>query len=241
MVALIQIGKGRQPSLIWNKHKMNKILFTIIAVCLPLYGANPRPVFAQNGMVVSSSVWASKAGVDMLKKGGNAVDAAVSTGFVLAVTLPQAGNIGGGGFMVAHLEDGSTFTLDYREMAPQAAHRDMFLDDTGAVDRERAMYSHLSSAVPGSVDGLLKVMEDHGSGKISRQQAIKPAILLAEKGFPITRRYAGNLNAKRDFFARDDGASAIFIKKNGKPWKAGDVLIQRDLAKTLKRLSLIHI
>jgi gamma-glutamyltranspeptidase/glutathione hydrolase len=237
LVALIQIGKGRQPSLIWNKHKMNKILFTIIAVCLPLYGANPRPVFAQNGMVVSSSVWASKAGVDMLKKGGNAVDAAVSTGFVLAVTLPQAGNIGGGGFMVAHLEDGSTFTLDYREMAPQAAHRDMFLDDTGAVDRERAMYSHLSSAVPGSVDGLLKVMEDHGSGKISRQQAIKPAILLAEKGFPITRRYAGILNAKRDFFARDDGASAIFIKKNGKPWKAGDVLIQRDLAKTLKRIA----
>ena len=175
--------------------------------------------------------------MNILKKGGNAIDAAVATGFALAVTLPQAGNIGGGGFMVVHLEDGAELTLDYREMAPKAAHRDMFIDDTGGVNRELALHSHLSSGVPGSVDGLLKVFEDYGSGKVSRQQILTSAINLAQNGFPITRRYAALLNWFNDFFARDDGASEIFIRQDGHPWQEGDYLVQRDLARTLKRIS----
>ena len=211
------------------------IILTILATIVQ--GANPRPVHAENGMVVSSSRWASEAGIEILKKGGNAIDATVATGFVLAVTLPQAGNIGGGGFMVVHLEDGTSFTLDYREMAPEAAHRDMFINDTGGVDQERALYSHLSSGVPGSVDGMLKVFQEYGSGKISRQQILKQAIILAEKGFPITRRYAAFLNWYKEFFARDDGASEVFIRKDRRLWQEGDYLIQRDLGRTLKRIS----
>ena len=132
-----------------------------------VYSSHPLPVYGKNGMVVSTSRHASQVGIDILKKGGNAVDAAAAVGFALAVTSSSNGNIGGGGFMVARLADGTTFTLDYREMAPAKAHRDMFLDKKGNPINGASITSYLASGVPGSVDGLLKAWRDHGSGNIS--------------------------------------------------------------------------
>ncbi|MBC8402265.1 MAG: gamma-glutamyltransferase [Candidatus Marinimicrobia bacterium] len=199
--------------------------------------ADPNPVFAENGMIVSAKQLASEVGVEILKKGGNAIDAAVATGFALAVTHSQAGNIGGGGFIVAHLVDGTSFALDYREKAPAGADRDMYLDSTGTVIPNLSTYSHLASGVPGSVDGLLRAWRDYGSGNISRKQLLVPAIHLAQKGFSISRRYARYLNYYHDFFISNPGAAAIFIKSDGQPWQAGDKLVQKDLAKTLRQIA----
>ena len=214
-----------------------RLLLTALIILSFAPAADPNPVFAENGMVVSAKQIASEVGVEILKKGGNAIDAAVATGFALAVTHPQAGNIGGGGFMVAHLADGTSFALDYREKAPAGTDRDMYLDSTGTVIPNLSTYSHLAAGVPGSVDGLLRAWRDYGSGNISRKQLLAPAIRLARKGFPITRRYAHYLNYYNDFFIRNPGAAAIFIKSDGQPWQADDKLVQKDLAKTLKQIA----
>ena len=219
-----------------KKIECKKIFWTIIFLCLIQY-SHAEPEYAKNGMVVSASRLASDAGVNILKKGGNAIDAAVATGFTLAVTHPQAGNIGGGGFLVAHTAYGESFSLDFREMAPSMAHRDMYLDDSSNVIPGLSLYSHLAAGTPGSVDGLLRVWRDHGSGNISLRQLLLPAIQLAERGFSISYGFARVLNIFHDFFINDDGAKAVFIKKNGEPWKAGDKLVQRDLARTLKLIS----
>ena len=219
-----------------KKIECKKIFWTIIFLCLIQY-SHAEPEYAKNGMVVSASRLASDAGVNILKKGGNAIDAAVATGFTLAVTHPQAGNIGGGGFLVAHMAYGESFSLDFREMAPSMAYRDMYLDDSSNVVPGLSLYSHLAVGTPGSVDGLLKIWRDHGSGNISLRQLLLPAIQLAERGFPISYGFARVLNIFHDFFINDDGAKAVFIKKNGEPWRAGDKLVQRDLARTLKLIS----
>ena len=219
-----------------KKIECKKIFWTIIFLCLIQY-SHAEPEYAKNGMVVSASRLASDAGVNILKKGGNAIDAAVATGFTLAVTHPQAGNIGGGGFLVAHTAYGESFSLDFREMAPSIAHRDMYLDDSSNVVHGLSLYSHLAAGTPGSVDGLLRVWRDHGSGNISLRQLLLPAIQLAERGFSISYGFARVLNIFHDFFINDDGAKAVFIKKNGEPWRAGDKLVQRDLARTLKLIS----
>ncbi|MFH1853020.1 MAG: gamma-glutamyltransferase [Candidatus Neomarinimicrobiota bacterium] len=209
------------------------ILSTFLFI-VQLPAADPDPVFAEHGLVVSANRLASEIGVKILEQGGNAVDAAVATGFALAVTHSQAGNIGGGGFMVAHLADGRTFTLDYREQAPAAAGRDMFLDSTGKVIEKLSISTHLASGVPGSVDGLLTAWADYGSGNISRKQLLAPAVALARRGYPISRRYADHLNSQKDFFTGDPGTAAIFIRADGRPWQAGDLLVQQDLARTLQ-------
>jgi len=219
-----------------KKIECKKIFWTIVFLCLIQY-SHAEPEYAKNGMVVSASRLASDAGVNILKKGGNAIDAAVATGFTLAVTHPQAGNIGGGGFLVAHTAYGESFSLDFREMAPSMSHRDMYLDDSSNVVHGLSLYSHLAAGTPGSVDGLLKIWRDHGSGNISLRQLLLPAIQLAERGFPISYGFARVLNIFHDFFINDDGAKAVFIKKNGEPWRAGDKLVQRDLARTLKLIS----
>ena len=219
-----------------KKIECKKIFWTIVFLCLIQY-SHAEPEYAKNGMVVSASRLASDAGVNILKKGGNAIDAAVATGFTLAVTHPQAGNIGGGGFLVAHTAYGESFSLDFREMAPSMAHRDMYLDDSSNVVPGLSLYSHLAAGTPGSVDGLLRIWRDHGSGNISLRQLLLPAIQLAERGFSISYGFARVLNVFHDFFINDDGAKAVFIKKNGEPWRAGDKLIQRDLARTLKLIS----
>ena len=209
----------------------------IILFFTTLNGASPQPVFAQNGMVVSTSSQASEAGIQIMKKGGNAVDAAVVTGFTLAVTSSSNGNIGGGGFMIASLADGTTFTLDYREIAPAAAHRDMYLDANGDVIENMSLRTRAASGVPGTVDGLLKVWEDHGSGNISRRELLAPAIALAEKGFELSHYEASRFNSYKELFSSNEAAAAVFIRKDGLLWKAGDRLIQKDLAKTLKRIA----
>ena len=219
-----------------KKIECKKIFWAIVFLCLIQY-SHAEPEYAKNGMVVSASRLASEAGVNILKKGGNAIDAAVATGFALAVTHPQAGNIGGGGFLVAHMAYGESFSLDFREMAPSMAHRDMYLDDSSNVVHGLSLYSHLAAGRPGSVDGLLKIWRDRGSGNISLRQLLLPAIQLAERGFPISYGFAQVLNIFHDFFINDDGAKAVFIKKNGEPWRAGDKLVQRDLARTLKLIS----
>ena len=219
-----------------KKIECKKIFWTIVFLCLIQY-SHAEPEYAKNGMVVSASRLASDAGVNILKKGGNAIDAAVATGFTLAVTHPQAGNIGGGGFLVAHTAYGESFSLDFREMAPSMAHRDMYLDDSSNVVPGLSLYSHLAAGTPGSVDGLLRIWRDHGSGNISLRQLLLPAIQLAERGFSISYGFARVLNVFHDFFINDDGAKAVFIKKNGEPWRAGDKLVQRDLARTLKLIS----
>ena len=219
-----------------KKIECKKIFWAIVFLCLIQY-SHAEPEYAKNGMVVSASRLASDAGVNILKKGGNAIDAAVATGFTLAVTHPQAGNIGGGGFLVAHMAYGESFSLDFREMAPSMAYRDMYLDDSSNVVPGLSLYSHLAAGTPGSVDGLLKIWRDHGSGNISLRQLLFPAIQLAERGFPISYGLALAFNIFHDFFINDDGAKAVFIKKNGEPWRAGDKLVQRDLARTLKLIS----
>ena len=218
--------------------KQIHILFTTFIFSFQLLtAANSNPVFGENGMIVSTSKQTSEAGIQILKKGGNAVDAAVAVGFALAVTSSSNGNIGGGGFMVAAMADGETFTLDHREKAPAAAHRDLFLNDSGNVIPGMSLFSRAGSGVPGTVDGLIRALEDHGSGKISLRQALAPAIRLAEKGFKISHYEARRFNGYEGFFERNEAAAAIFIRKDNKPWKKGDTLVQKDLAKTLKRIA----
>ncbi|MCH7958760.1 MAG: gamma-glutamyltransferase [Candidatus Hydrogenedentes bacterium] len=192
---------------------------------------------AEHAMVVSASRLASEAGVEMMREGGNAFDAAAATGFVLAVTYPQAGNLGGGGFLVARTAAGESFTLDFRETAPAAAHRDMYLDEDGNVIAGSSLYTPLASGVPGSVDGLLRMWRDHGSGNISRKVLLAPAIRFAEEGFILSSSMAATLNKYRDRLSADSAATRIFNPKDGSEWKEGDRLVQRDLAGTLRRIA----
>src|SRR5687768_13341986 len=150
-----------------------------------------KKIVCENGAVVSAHPLASKIGVAILKMGGNAVDAAIATQLALAVVYPNAGNLGGGGFMVARLTNGQTLALDYRETAPAAAHRDMYLDDSGNVMGSKSVNGHLSSGVPGTVAGLFESMP---YAKLSFRDLIQPAIDLAEKGFVVTEREAASLN-----------------------------------------------
>ena len=216
---------------------MKKIYLIITLVFTTLNGASPYPVFSENGMVVSTSRQASETGVEIMKKGGNAVDAAVATGFVLAVTSSSNGNIGGGGFMVVRMADGTTFTLDYREIAPAAAHRDMYLDDNGDVIENMSLRTRAACGVPGTVDGLLKVWADHGSGNISRRELLAPAIALAEKGFELSHYEASRFNSYKELFSSNEAAAEVFIRHDGRPWKDGDKFVQKDLSKTLKQIA----
>jgi gamma-glutamyltranspeptidase/glutathione hydrolase len=155
---------------------------------------------ADGGMVATRSSWASQVGADILSQGGNAVDAAVAVGFAMAVTYPSAGNLGGGGFMVIHLADGTVITNDHREKAPSAASRDMFLDENGDVIKELSLHSHLAAGVPGSVAGLLDVLEKHGT--MTRAQVIQPAIDLAAKGIVLDRDMAEGFARRAEAFAK---------------------------------------
>ena len=216
---------------------MKKLLILYIVLIGYINGSYPHPVFGENGMVVSTSRQASIAGIEILKKGGNAIDAACATGFVLAVTSSSNGNIGGGGFMVVHKENSKIFTLDYREIAPAASHRDMFLDSKGEVIDNMSLRTRAASGVPGSVDGLLKAWRDHGSGNISRRELLASAITLAERGFELSHYEAKRFNNNKDLFLNNNAAAKIFIREDRKPWKAGDRFIQKDLARSLKRIA----
>lgn len=193
----------------------------------------PDPVRSKNGMVVSASNLASKVGLQVLKKGGNAVDAAVAVGFALAVTYPSAGNIGGGGFMVIHLKDGKNVTIDYREKAPINAASEMYFDEKGSVDTNKIQEGVLSSGVPGSVAGLIYALEKYGTLKLA--DVIQPAINLAEIGFPLEYRLAQSFKSYLDYFKKYESSLKIF-SKNGLPYLEGEIFKQPDLAFTLKQI-----
>ena len=216
-------------------------IFLFSFLLISLINAQETPNVSKNGMVVSASQLASQVGIDIMKSGGNAIDAAVATGFALAVTHPSAGNIGGGGFLVAHLADSRNITIDFRETAPLAAHRDMYLDRNGKVMNNMSLKSHSASGVPGSVAGLITAWSYYGSGNISLKQLLKPVIKIAKDGFQISQRFANSLNNSRSLFEKDDGASEVFIRADGKPWQTDDLLIQKDLAKTLQRIAKYDI
>jgi len=204
----------------------------------PILSAQSRllPVLAENGMVSSQERRASAIGVEILKRGGNAVDAAVATGFVLAVTLPRAGNLGGGGFMLVHLaKSGETIAIDYRETAPAAATRDMFLDAKGEPDNFKSRDSGLSVGVPGTVRGLALAHEKYGSGRFTLSQLVEPAVRLAREGIPVEEDLADSLPAAAPRFAKHPASAAIFLK-DGKALKRGDLLVQSDLALTLEAI-----
>ena len=206
---------------------------------LPIISGNSRhhPVEGYGGMVSSQERLATEAGVEVLREGGNAVDAAVTIGFSLAVTLPRAGNLGGGGFMLVYLADSDqTIAINYREIAPAAAHRDMFLDDEGNADAKRSRSSLLASGVPGSVAGMCEVLEKHGTIDLAR--ALQPAIDLAENGFVVSEDLAGNLRGMlADMRKKSPAAAVAFSKPDGSAYQAGDILKQPDLAATLKRIA----
>ena len=198
--------------------------------------SNKTPVYGENGMVVSTSRDASQVGIEILQSGGNAIDAAVAVGFALAVTSSSNGNIGGGGFMTAKLANGKSFTLDYREMAPNAAKRDIYLDEDGNIIKGKSRSTHFASGVPGSVDGLLKAWRDHGSGNISRNQLIGPAIKLSREGFDLSKYEAERFNKNKERLSKHTETKRIFTRDD-REWKKGDIFIQNDLANTLERIA----
>ncbi len=193
------------------------------------------PEVARNGMIASPEKLAAEAGVDILRRGGNAIDAAVATGFALAVTYPRAGNLGGGGFMLIHLEEADRQTfIDYRETAPAAAHRNMFINEEGAVDRNLEFFSHQSAGVPGSVAGMIHALEKYGT--MSLRQVLQPAIELADKGFPISFALDSELAGRQERLLKNPEAKRLFFQEDGSRHPVGDILRQPDLAWTLKQI-----
>ena len=205
---------------------------------LPIYSSEDifHPVIAKNGMVASQEELVTQAGLEVLKAGGNAIDAAVTMGFTMAVTLPRAGNLGGGGFMLVHLaETGDTVAIDYREKAPKAATQDMFLDQTGAVDDQKSRFSYLAVGVPGTVAGMVLALEEYGT--ISLGRAIQPAIDVAEKGFPVKQDLYNSLVFAQERLQASPASREIFYKEDGTPYEVGEVLVQEDLAQSLKLIA----
>ena len=196
----------------------------------PYEYSTQKTITCSNGAVVSAHPLASKVGLNILKIGGNAVDAAIATQLALAVVYPQAGNLGGGGFFVARLSNGELVSIDYREMAPGKAHRDMYIDTDGTVRTDKSQNGQLSSGVPGTVAGLFACYK---YAKLPFEKLIQPAIDLAENGFAIGEREARALNGLQDELKQYNTVMTVFVKDN---WKSGDTLIQTDLANTLKRI-----
>lgn len=212
---------------------------TLIATALVLtvsgvHAASQAPVAGENGMVVTAQHLATHVGVDVLKAGGNAVDATVAVGYALAVVYPAAGNLGGGGFMTVQLADGRKTFLDFREKAPLAATADMYLDKDGNVVDGLSAKGHLAVGVPGTVSGMELALSKYGT--LKRAQVIAPAIKLAENGFELEQGDIDLLHTATGEFEKDKDLRAIFLH-NGQPMQVGQKLVQKDLAKTLKEIS----
>ncbi|MDC2826351.1 gamma-glutamyltransferase [Rodentibacter pneumotropicus] len=194
-----------------------------------------QPIYAKNGMVASEQAIATQVGVEILKQGGNAVDAAVAVGFALAVVLPNAGNIGGGGFMVLHNEKtGEDLALDFRETAPLKASRDMYLDANGQVEDGKSLFTHFAVGVPGTVAGMELALKKWGTMPLHK--VLEPAIKLAEEGFPISQTLANLLDTEKEVLGKWQSSRKIFFKNN-RTLAAGELLIQKDLANSLKLIA----
>lgn len=228
---------------------MNRFALALLLILVPIAGwtqdarisslpMHAQPVFARHGMVVAQEKIAARIGADVLKRGGNAVDAAVATGFAMAVTYPRAGNIGGGGFMVIHLaRDNKDIALDYRETAPAAATPTMFLGADGKPDPEKSRDGALGIGVPGTVAGLTAALERYGSGKFTLRELLAPAIKLARDGFIITDDIADTLPDARKRFAPWPSSKKLLSRADGTPLREGDRLLQPDLANTLQAIA----
>ncbi|MHC8366400.1 gamma-glutamyltransferase [Pseudomonas sp. ZT5P21] len=203
--------------------------------CLMAHAASLAPVAAENGMVVTAQHLASHVGVDVLKNGGNAVDAAVAVGYALAVVYPAAGNLGGGGFMTIQLADGRKTFLDFREKAPLAATADMYLDKEGNVVPDLSTRGHLAVGVPGTVSGMELALSKYGTKP--RKEVIAPAIKLAEDGFTLEQGDVELLEYATDVFKKDIKDSGSIFLSNGEPMQVGQRLVQKDLGKTLREIS----
>jgi gamma-glutamyltranspeptidase/glutathione hydrolase len=234
-----------RPSLKRSSKRFFALIFSIkivtgnaVAQEFPIHSSDDifHPIIAKNGMIATQEDLATQAGLEVLKEGGNAVDAAVTIGFTLAVTLPHAGNLGGGGFMLVHMgENDETIAIDYREKAPLAATRDMFLNENGEVDPQKTRFSHLAVGVPGTVSGLILALEKYGT--ISLERALQPAIELAENGFPVDEDLRVSLRFAKKQMQASPASREIFYKQNGSPYEVGDILVQKDLAESLKQIA----
>jgi gamma-glutamyltranspeptidase / glutathione hydrolase len=217
-------------------HTRKPLILCLLAVWVtagaPLFAAPFKPTHASKAMVVSVNELASRAGVEIMKAGGNAVDAAVATGFALAVVHPQAGNIGGGGFMLIRLADGSAHFLDYREKAPAAATRDMYLNAQGQVIKDASLLGYKAIAVPGSVAGMVEAQRHWGRLKLSR--VMQPAILLAKIGFPLSYEDAQSF---KDKHLTEYPDSRKLFQRNGNFYRQGELFKQMELARTLERIA----
>jgi gamma-glutamyltranspeptidase/glutathione hydrolase len=210
-------------------------LLTLVGTCKATLAASIFPAAAQNGMVVTVQHLATHVGVDVLKRGGNAVDAAVAVGYALAVVYPAAGNIGGGGFMTIRLADGRETFIDFREKAPLAATRDMYLDKSGNVVPGLSTVGWLSAGVPGTVAGMEYAREHYGT--LSRQALIEPAIQLARRGFVLDQGDIDLFDLKTSLFKADPQGSGSIFLKDGHPFKAGDTFVNPRLANALEAIS----
>ncbi|KGU86042.1 gamma-glutamyltransferase [Pseudomonas mediterranea] len=220
--------------------KFESLTRTLVATsltlsCLYVQAASQAPVAAENGMVVTAQHLATHVGVDVLKNGGNAVDAAVAVGYALAVVYPAAGNLGGGGFMTLQLADGRKTFLDFREKAPLAATADMYLDKDGNVVPDLSTRGHLAVGVPGTVSGMELALKKYGSKP--RAELIAPAIRLAEDGFTLEQGDVDLLETATDVFKKDMRDSGSIFLHNGEPMQVGQKLVQKDLARTLREIS----
>jgi gamma-glutamyltranspeptidase/glutathione hydrolase len=224
---------GRSLARTWSLRCGAALLFTAAGCAGVVHAASVAPVAAENGMVVTAQHLATEVGVDVLRRGGNAVDAAVAVGYALAVVYPAAGNLGGGGFMTLQLADGRKTFLDFREKAPLAATRDMYLDAAGNVVKGATTEGYLAVGVPGTVSGLETALAKYGTMK--RADLIAPAIRLAEQGFVLDQGDAELFATATDAFKVDPATTAIFLKAGG-PYLAGDRLVQKDLAETLRQI-----
>ncbi|MBN1349037.1 gamma-glutamyltransferase [candidate division KSB1 bacterium] len=213
-----------------------RLLILVLALSLAQmnYAASPKPVRGKNGMVVTSHPLASKIGSEILKAGGNAVDAAVAVGYALAVVFPTAGNLGGGGFMVIRFPDGSSTSIDFREKAPMLATRDMYLDSTGEIIPDKSTLGYWACGVPGSVAGLNYALEKYGTMRLKK--VIAPAIEIASHGFPVSCTFHKNLVFLAPVFKQFPASAKAFLKQ-GQPYAEGELFVQKDLARTLKRIA----
>jgi len=200
-----------------------------------LLGQVASPIPYQNAAISSADEYATEAGLEILQKGGNAVDAAIAVQFALAVTLPRAGNIGGGGFMVLHLSNGDVKTLDFREKSPANARRDMFLDDEGNYVPEKSRVGGLASGVPGTVDGMISALERYGT--LPLEVIMEPAIRLAASGFRLKHSHAESLNSHRENLEQFEESAEIFLRPDGTLWREGHLFIQNELSETLERIA----
>ena len=216
---------------------MQRLIAVLALLALPAQAASPPAVEAAHGMIVSSQHLASEAGVAMLRQGGNAIDAAVAVGYALAVVNPCCGNIGGGGFMVAHLAGGpgQDIFINFRETAPAAATADMYLDAAGKPVPGASLYGWKAAGVPGTVLGLETALREYGS--LPRASVMAPAIRLAQEGFLLTRGDTDILETSTARFRNAPAVGKIFLRPDGTPWRPGDRLIQSDLAATLSAIA----